>query len=227
MACGCAKNRYVSSKNVSKKEMSTLADTVKFEISDKFFRDPPNCAVVLASTGIKNIRMLDLCCGDSHVLEYINEFVEDYLGVDNNEKYLRQCKQRWNKFNFMNLDLNDEVSTKYFLNFKPNFIFLNGAIHHLDDKTVKSINLLIKNNFSKCYFLSVDPIKYNNNLLNKFMIILDRGKFIRSKIEYEKLMGIFDTFIVDDFYKMNFANIFHYKNFDLKNFYHNWKKEIS
>jgi len=182
---------------------------------------------IFKQNNFKNIRMLDLCCGDSHVLEYINEFVEDYLGVDNNDKYLRQCKQRWNKFNFMNLDLNDEVSIKYFLNFKPNFIFLNGAIHHLDDQIVKSINLLIKNNFSKCYFLSVDPIKFNNNLLNKFMIMLDRGKFIRSKIEYEKLMDIFDSFIVDDFYKMSFENIFHYKNFDLKNFYHNWKKEIS
>ena len=40
--------------------MSTLANTVKFEISDKFFRDPPNCVVVLASTGIKNIKMLEV-----------------------------------------------------------------------------------------------------------------------------------------------------------------------
>ena len=50
---------------------------------------------------LKNIRMLDICCGDSHILEYINEYVYDYLGVDNSNKYLDQCKQRWKKFNFM------------------------------------------------------------------------------------------------------------------------------
>ena len=59
------------------------------------------------------------------------------------------------------------------------------------------------------------------------MIKFDRGKFIRNKSEYAKLMSSFDSFIIDDFYKMNFENIFHYKNFDLKELYHNWKKEIS
>ena len=175
----------------------------------------------------KNIRMLDICCGDSYILDYINEFIDDYLGVDNNDKYLKQCKERWKKFNFINLDLNDSKITDHFLKFKPNFIFINGAIHHLDDNTVKSINSLIKTNFLDCYFLSVDPIKHNNSLLNAVMIKLDRGKFIRNKFEYAELMKTFESFIVDDFYKMNFENIFHYKNFDLKKFYHNWKKEIS
>ena len=59
------------------------------------------------------------------------------------------------------------------------------------------------------------------------MIKLDRGKFIRNKFEYGQLMNSLESFIIDDFYKMNFENIYHYKNFDLKEFYHNWKKEIS
>jgi len=175
----------------------------------------------------KNIRMLDICCGDSYILDYINEFIDDYLGVDNNDKYLKQCKERWKKFNFINLDLNDSKITDHFLKFKPNFIFINGAIHHLDDNTVKSINSLIKTNFLDCYFLSVDPIKNNNSFLNTVMIKLDRGKFIRNRFQYAELMNTFESFIIDDFYKMKFENIFHYKNFDLKKFYHNWKKEIS
>ena len=100
----------------------------------------------------KNIRMLDICCGDSHILEHINEFIEDYLGLDNNDKYLKQCKDRWKNFNFVNLDLNDAENIKSLLNFKPNFIFINGAIHHLDDKTIKFVNSFIKSNFSDCYF---------------------------------------------------------------------------
>ena len=171
--------------------------------------------------------MLDICCGDSYILEHINEFLDDYLGIDNNDKYLKQCQKRWKKFNFIQLDLDDKANIDQLIEFKPNFIFINGAIHHLDNKTVKSINNFIKNNFSDCYFLSVDPIKNNNSFFNSIMIMLDRGKFIRNKLEYAELMDSFNSFIVDDFYRMKFENIFHYKNFDLKKFYHSWKKEIS
>jgi len=175
---------------------------------------------------LKNIRLLDICCGDSHILEYINEYVDDYLGVDNNDKYLNQCKLRWNKFNFTHLNLNEKTNIDDLIKFNPNFIFINGAIHHLDDKTVKLINSFIKVNFSNCFFLSVDPVKNNNSFLNSMMIKLDRGKFIRNKSEYSELMKSYDSFIINDFYKMNFENIFHYRNFDLKEFYQNWKKEI-
>ena len=182
---------------------------------------------IFKKNNFKNIRMLDICCGDSHILEHINEFVEDYLGLDNNDKYLKQCKDRWKNFNFVNLDLNDTKNINGLLNFKPNFIFINGAIHHLDDETVKSINSFITNNFPESYFLSVDPIKNNNSLLNSLMIKMDRGKFIRDKFSYSELMKPFDSFIIDDFYKMNFENIFHYKNFNLKEFYKNWKQKTS
>ena len=175
----------------------------------------------------KNIRLLDICCGDSYILEYINGFVDDYLGVDNNDKYLKQCRERWKKYSFIHLDLNDMTNIDHLEKFKPNFIFINGAIHHLDDNTVKSINSFVKSNFSDCYFLSVDPIKNNNSFLNTMMIKLDRGKFIRNRFQYAELMDAFESFIIDDFYKMKFENIFHYKNFDLKDFYLNWKKEIS
>ena len=59
------------------------------------------------------------------------------------------------------------------------------------------------------------------------MIKFDRGKFIRNKFQYAELMNSYESFIINDFYKMNFENIFHYKNFDLREFYNHWKKEIS
>ena len=187
-------------------------DFIKFIFEKKFF---------------KNIRMLDICCGDSYILEYINEFIDDYMGIDNNDKYLNQCKKRWKNFNFFNLDLNNLKNIDEFLKFKPNFIFVNGAIHHLNDETVKSINSFIVKNFSDSYFLSIDPVRNNNNFLNNVMIKLDRGKFIRNKVQYEELMNSYESFVVNDFYKMDFENIFHYKKFNLKEFYYNWKKEIS
>jgi ubiquinone/menaquinone biosynthesis C-methylase UbiE len=182
---------------------------------------------IFKQNNFKKIRMLDICCGDGHILEHVNEFISEYIGIDYNDKYLEQCRNRWKKFNFINLELKDNANIDRLIEFKPNFIFINGAIHHLDDKTVKLINSFIKNNFSECRFLSVDPVKYNNALLNKIMIMLDRGKFIRNKSEYVELMNSLESFIVDDFYQMKFENIFHYKNFDLKELYLNWKKEVS
>ena len=123
--------------------------------------------------------------------------------------------------------MNNLKNIDEFLKFKPNFIFVNGAIHHLNDETVKSINSFIVKNFSDSYFLSIDPVRNNNNFLNNVMIKLDRGQFIRNKVQYEELMNSYESFVVNDFYKMDFENIFHYKKFNLKEFYYNWKKEIS
>ena len=175
---------------------------------------------IFKQSNFKNVRMLDICCGDSYILEYINEFVEDYLGIDNNDKYLKQCQNQWKKFNFIKLKLDDKTNINQLVEFKPNFIFINGAIHHLDDKTVKLINSVIKSNFSECYFLSVDPVRNNNSFLNSMMIKLDRGKFIRNKLQYSELMDTFESFTIDDFYKMKFENIFHYKNFNIISLYY-------
>ena len=59
------------------------------------------------------------------------------------------------------------------------------------------------------------------------MIKFDRGKYIRTLEEYKKIMNNIDHLVIDDFYKMSFQNIFHYKNFDLKELYQKWKKEVS
>ena len=59
---------------------------------------------IFNQNNFKNIRMLDICCGDGYILEYINEYIDDYLGIDNNDKYLKQCKNKWKQFNFLKLD---------------------------------------------------------------------------------------------------------------------------
>ena len=30
----------------------------------------------------KKIRVLDLCCGDSYILDYVEEYIDDYMGYD-------------------------------------------------------------------------------------------------------------------------------------------------
>ena len=173
----------------------------------------------------KKLRVLDLCCGDSFILNYINQYIEDYYGIDFSDKYLNFSKKKWEKFKFKKLNLNNIDYLKEIKDFNPNFIFVNGALHHLDDLTVKNINKL-SDIFSNSYFLSVDPVKSNNKIFNRLMIKFDRGKFIRNKDEYSNLMRSSKNTILDDFYKMSFKQILHYRNFELNDFYVKWKNSI-
>lgn len=171
----------------------------------------------------KKIKMLDLCSGDSFVLKYVGEYIDDYVGVDNNEKYLKSLKKEWPKFSFLKADISNLDNLIEIKNFSPNLIFMNGAIHHLDDSIMKSINSFVSK-FQNSIFLSVDPIKYQNKFLNRIMIFFDRGKFIRRKEEYNSLMQNYEQFITDDFYQMSFQNVFHFKNINILKLYNSWKK---
>ena len=173
----------------------------------------------------KKLRVLDLCCGDSFILNYINQYIDDYFGIDFSDKYLNFSKKKWAKFKFKKLNLNNMDYLNEIKDFNPNFIFINGALHHLDDTTVKNINKL-SDIFTNSYFLSVDPVKSNNKIFNKLMIKFDRGKFIRNKDDYSNLMTSSKNIILDDFYKMSFKQILHYRNFELNDFYLKWKNSI-
>ena len=171
------------------------------------------------------IRMLDLCSGDSFILKYVGEYISSYIGVDSNEKYLKKLKSNWPNFKFINADISKLNELKEIENLKPNLIFMNGAIHHLDDQTMNSINNFIFK-FKDSIFLSVDPVKYNNHLINSIMIFFDRGKYIRNKSDFQKIMHSYKQFIVDDFYQMSFQNIFHFNNIDIPKLYNDWKNLI-
>ena len=171
------------------------------------------------------IRMLDLCSGDSFVLKYVGEYLTDYIGVDNNEKYLKNLKSEWPDFKFINTDISKLDELREIKDFKPNLIFMNGAIHHLNDETMKSINDF-NYKFKNSIFLSVDPVKHNNGLINKIMIFFDRGKYIRNRDGFHKIMPTYKQFIIDDFYQMSFQNIFHFNNINIPELYNNWKNLI-
>lgn len=182
--------------------------------------------IINSQSKIKSVRILDLCCADSFILKYIHEDIDEYTGIDFNEHCINQNKKNWEKFRFEQLDLTKKVTFEKLLTLKPNFILVHGAIHHLDDGTVKKIISLIKNYFPNCIFISVDPVKHKNQFLNKLMIMLDRGKFIRSPKSYKEIIGNFNYLITDDFYKMSFKYIFYYNNIDIQKLYSDWKTLI-
>ena len=172
----------------------------------------------------KKVNILDLCCGDSFVLDFINDDVLNYIGIDNNENYLKDSRSKYPKFKFINSDLENIKKIPELDKDNINFIFLNGAIHHLEDNIVIELFEFLEQKYPNAKYLTIDPIRDKNQFLNKMMINFDRGKFIRDNLGYRNIMEKFNFLITDDFFKMSFKLIFHYKNFDLKEIYENWKK---
>ena len=172
----------------------------------------------------EKVNILDLCCGDSFVLNYINDDVLNYIGIDNNENYLKDSRLKYPEFKFINSDLENIDKIPDLEKNSVDFIFLNGAIHHLDDNLVIKLFNDLEQKYPNAKYLTIDPIKDNNKFLNKIMINFDRGKFIRDNVGYKNIMKKFNFLITDDFFRMSFKLIFHYKNFDLKEAYKSWKK---
>ena len=172
----------------------------------------------------EKVNILDLCCGDSFILNYINDDVLNYIGIDNNENYLKDSRLKYPKFKFINSDLENIDKIPDLEKNSVDFIFLNGAIHHLDDNLVIKLFNGLEQKYPNAKYLTIDPIKDNNKFLNKIMINFDRGKFIRDNVGYKNIMKKFNFLITDDFFRMSFKLIFHYKNFDLKEAYKSWKK---
>tara|TARA_B100001175_G_scaffold306432_1_gene304541 strand:+ start:24 stop:653 length:630 start_codon:yes stop_codon:yes gene_type:complete len=171
----------------------------------------------------KNINVLDICCGDSYILNYIKNCINSYIGIDNNSNYLKNSKKNFPKFFFINSDIEKIHKIKKLNQFKINFIFINGAIHHLDDVKVTNLLLCLNKKFPNAKFLFIDPVRGKNKLINKLMINLDRGKYIRSKQKYKKILKNFNSMETNDFFLMSFLLIFHFKKIDLKKYYIKWK----
>ena len=47
----------------------------------------------------KKIRILDLCC-DSYILNFVEDYISEYMGVDNSDKYLKYSKINGQNLNF-------------------------------------------------------------------------------------------------------------------------------
>ena len=171
----------------------------------------------------KNVNVLDVCCGDSYILNYIKNCINNYIGIDNNSNYLKNSKKKFPKFSFINSDIEKIHKIKKLNRSKINFIFINGAIHHLNDSKVTILISCLNKKFPNAKFLFIDPVRGENKLINKLMITLDRGKYIRTKQKYKKILKNFKSMETNDFFLMSFLLIFHFKQIDLKKYYIKWK----
>ncbi|MBE0429230.1 MAG: methyltransferase domain-containing protein [Thermoleophilia bacterium] len=135
-------------------------------------------------------KILDIGCGPADILRYLPADVQ-YTGFDNNENYIRSAKKQFkNRGNFfcqeVGADLlkNTLVETNSF-----NVVLATGILHHLADDQAISLFELAKAMLIKGgKLVTLDGcFTKNQRLVAKFVLRLDRGKFVRTKQEYIKL----------------------------------------
>lgn len=126
------------------------------------------------NTTLEN-RTLDVCCGTGN---FADLFDGEYTGFDLNKDYIAYAKKRFgqNKSKeFLIADIND-------FNFKPkhfNSVLLINALHHFSDES--SLELLEKiNRTAKDKIIITEAAIETKNPISRLLIVLDRGKFVRS-----------------------------------------------
>lgn len=158
-----------------------FADNFRKKILKKFVKD-------------KNLNILDIGCGPGNMIKYLN--FKRYYGFDTDKKYIEYAKKKYKKCHFF-CEIFSKSSIKKIG--KIDTVILFGLLHHINNDEVnqllKNIKLTLKNKYK---IIILDPVyEDGQNLVAKFLINNDRGKFVRTSKEYIEL-----------FKKLNFNPIF-------------------
>lgn len=134
----------------------------------------------------KNVKVLDIGCGPGNILESLPK--SEYFGYDINSSYINYAKKKYGKGGKFFC----KKFSKHDLKKLPKFdhVLLLGILHHMNDKEVNRLILLIKKVLKKNgKLITLDGVFINNqNPIAKFLLKMDRGQHIRSKNKYLSIL---------------------------------------
>jgi len=135
----------------------------------------------------KNLKILDIGCGPAEILENISNC--EYYGYDIDRRSISYAKKKYKdkKYHFFCKKFNKKEIKKLP---KFDYVIFFGILHHLGNKEVYNLlNLCKKKMKKKSKLLTEDPVLVENqNFLAKHLILNDRGKNVRNKNGYTKLL---------------------------------------
>ena len=139
---------------------------------DEFVRLKPGCRVV------------DVGCGTADMLNYLPGV--DYVGVDFNEHYIENNRRRFPGAQFhvahVSMELKDLLP-------RADLVFANALLHHLNDEEADALfasaKQLIGSDGRLCTW-DIHTVQ-GQNPISRFLIANDRGKYVRTREEYERL----------------------------------------
>jgi SAM-dependent methyltransferase len=130
-------------------------------------------------------RILDLGCGPADIREYLPNV--EYIGLDSNLAYIENATQRWGtKGTFICAPV-AEAAAQLASTF--DIVLAIGVLHHLNDEEVSEL-------FQHAFLalrpggrlVTLDGVYTDRqNPIARFLLSQDRGRFVRTKPEYERL----------------------------------------
>jgi cyclopropane fatty-acyl-phospholipid synthase-like methyltransferase len=134
----------------------------------------------------KGDKVLDIGCGPADVLNYLPEV--EYTGLDYSAQYIKSASARFGaRGRFLCSDVSLVALEQEQGTF--NLALATGVIHHLNDQQAADLFSLARRTlrpdgrlitFDGCY-------QSNQSRIAKWMLNNDRGKFVRTRPEYERL----------------------------------------
>lgn len=132
------------------------------------------------------VKVLDVGCGPAEILSSLPSV--DYYGFDINPIYIKHAKEKYKekgKFYCKKFTRKDLKKLPKF-----DYVLLLGILHHLNDKEIKDLLILVKKILKKKgNIITEDPIfLQKQNPIAKFIIKMDRGNNVRKRKEYINLI---------------------------------------
>lgn len=135
-------------------------------------------------------RILDIGCGTGGYVAYLRQVSVEYYGFDESREYINYAKKKYaHDANFhFNCDRLEQANIDKLPKF--DIVMAMGVQHHLNDEQVLRLLTLARAALKPTgRLVTMDPCLSNDmNLLEWLTVKYDRGRFIRTQKEFERLI---------------------------------------
>lgn len=173
-----------------RKFLNQLAENPKlFEVFERIFGADSQKKLVYRKAFKTKKRLLDFGCSTGNTTEAFLDF--DYVGIDLDPGCIRYAKGRWKEYPNIKFIAKD-IFKKPFKSNYFDYILFAGTGHHISDDLFLPIFRELQYTLKKggeLWFYDILKPQKNSPLLTKLLAHLDRGRYIRSLKDYEKIFN--------------------------------------
>ena len=133
-------------------------------------------------------KLLDVGCGPGDLLRFLPRDGFEYVGIDISEDYLEKAKRNHgHRAQFLLCDCGNFPADMQLERF--DWVLCMGLLHHLDDSQCASLFNNIKSVLAQGgKVICLEPTLFpQQSPLSRFVMLRDRGKFIRTRGEWMSL----------------------------------------
>ncbi|WP_460218180.1 class I SAM-dependent methyltransferase [Psychroserpens sp. MEBiC05023] len=155
-------------------------------------------------------KILDIGCGPGNILDYLPEM--NYVGFDVDPEYIEAAQKNYGDRGEFICD--DASTFKVSEPHSFDLVIATGVIHHLNDtETTRLFEIAAEALKPNARLVTFDGCYINNqNLISKFMLKSDRGKFVRTQVAYEALarqsFKTIESTIDESYFRIPYTSIF-------------------